>query len=256
MISEFIRRRSSTWRSERIPIVTLSKSISSAALGACAGGCFVPGRAGAVGTDIMLLCRVTRTPAVPRAHAATRRPEWPSRPAWRVADSHRVQLTVTGCRAGGGATRRQRPGGTSQGGGEAVSPLRYPVSIGVQRAPLSATFLPPGQGRTLNEHQPRKVARRPAAGQRRTGLEPGRATQHLWPVALSFRQRIFAWLVAIAVVPAAIAVAASLMGDRFAVPVGGVEAWEDAAASFREIRGRVNPDSLSPGGRLALQRHA
>src|SRR5258707_887114 len=53
MISEFIRRRSSAWRSERIPIVTLSKSIRSAALGACAGGCLPMGRG--VGTDIILL---------------------------------------------------------------------------------------------------------------------------------------------------------------------------------------------------------
>src|SRR5216110_2759022 len=38
MMSDCSRRRSSDWRSERIPIVTLSKSIISAALGAWAGG--------------------------------------------------------------------------------------------------------------------------------------------------------------------------------------------------------------------------
>src|SRR6266581_3946583 len=37
MMSDCSRRRSSDWRSERIPIVTLSKSIISAALGAWAG---------------------------------------------------------------------------------------------------------------------------------------------------------------------------------------------------------------------------
>jgi two-component system nitrogen regulation sensor histidine kinase NtrY len=74
-------------------------------------------------------------------------------------------------------------------------------------------------------------------------------------VALSFRQRIFAWLVAIAVLPAAIAITAMLLAPQFAVPVGGTGAWEEAAASFREVRGRVAPGGLSPGGRLALERH-
>src|SRR3989442_10702679 len=44
MISDCSSRLSSVWRSERIPIVTLSKSISSAALGAWAGGSLWTGR--------------------------------------------------------------------------------------------------------------------------------------------------------------------------------------------------------------------
>lgn len=75
-------------------------------------------------------------------------------------------------------------------------------------------------------------------------------------MALTFRQRIFAWLVAIALAPAAIAIAASLLAPRFALPVGGAAAWEEAASTFRQVRARVNPARLGPGARLALDRHA
>src|SRR2546427_6677699 len=44
MTSDCSSRFSSDWRSERIPIVTLSKSINSAALGAWAGGSLWTGR--------------------------------------------------------------------------------------------------------------------------------------------------------------------------------------------------------------------
>ena len=74
-------------------------------------------------------------------------------------------------------------------------------------------------------------------------------------MALTFPQRIFAWLVTIAVIHAAIAIAAALLGPRYEVPVGGVQAWEEAAATFREVRARTNPAALSPGAKLALERH-
>ena len=74
-------------------------------------------------------------------------------------------------------------------------------------------------------------------------------------MALAFRQRIFAWLVVIAVVPAAIAMTAALFAPRFAAPVGGARAWEQAVASWRQVRGGVDMSRLSPGTRLALERH-
>ncbi len=75
-------------------------------------------------------------------------------------------------------------------------------------------------------------------------------------MTLTFRQRIFAWLVTIAVVPAVIAILAAVLGPRYEVPPGGAQAWEEAAATFREVRARTNRTALSPGARLALDRHA
>jgi two-component system nitrogen regulation sensor histidine kinase NtrY len=75
-------------------------------------------------------------------------------------------------------------------------------------------------------------------------------------VVLTFRQRIFVWLVTIAIVPAAIAILAAVLGPRYEVPVGGAQAWEETAATFREVRARTNRAALSPGARLALDRHA
>ena len=79
--------------------------------------------------------------------------------------------------------------------------------------------------------------------------------RHLWPVALAFRQRIFAWLVVIAVVPAAVGMTAALFAPRFAAPVGGARAWEQVAASWRQVRGGVDMSRVSPGTRLALDRY-
>ena len=79
--------------------------------------------------------------------------------------------------------------------------------------------------------------------------------RHLWPVALAFRQRIFAWLVVIAVVPAAVGMTAALFAPRFAAPVGGARAWEQVAASWRQVRGGVDMSRISPGTRLALDRY-
>ncbi|HEY2806383.1 MAG TPA: HAMP domain-containing sensor histidine kinase [Gemmatimonadales bacterium] len=74
-------------------------------------------------------------------------------------------------------------------------------------------------------------------------------------MALTFRQRIFASLVLIGVVPAAIAVTVSLLSPEYVAPVGGSRAWEEAAASWRLLRGGIRPERLSPGTRLAMERH-
>lgn len=74
-------------------------------------------------------------------------------------------------------------------------------------------------------------------------------------MALAFRQQIFAWLVVIAVVPAAIAVTVVVFAPRYAAPVGGTQAWEEAATSWRILRRGIKPEELSPGTRLALERH-
>src|SRR5438034_7913564 len=75
MMSDCSRRRSSDWRSERIPIVTLSKSIISAALGAWAGGswCTVRGKWACGGCVMWLRSVPGRRPA--RAPVASRSEE-------------------------------------------------------------------------------------------------------------------------------------------------------------------------------------
>ena len=74
-------------------------------------------------------------------------------------------------------------------------------------------------------------------------------------MALAFRQQIFAWLVVIAVVPAVAAMTIMLYSRDYAAPVGGAQAWEDAAQSWRQLRPGIRPDQLSRGTRLALDRH-
>jgi len=74
-------------------------------------------------------------------------------------------------------------------------------------------------------------------------------------VALTFRQRIFAWLVAISVTTAAIAVGAALLAPRYAEPVGGARAWDQAAESWRGVRGHLRPATLDSAGRRAAQQH-
>ncbi len=73
-------------------------------------------------------------------------------------------------------------------------------------------------------------------------------------MALAFRQRIFAWLVVIAVVPAGIAVLAGLWEPQVAAPVGGAEAWERAATTWRTARYAL-PRRLSAAAESALTRH-
>jgi len=88
-----------------------------------------------------------------------------------------------------------------------------------------------------------------------TGLETGAGASHLTPVAWAFRQRIFAWLVAIAMVPAGISVLAVALAPRVAEPVGGADAWERAATSWRSIRYGIDQVTLPPGLDRAVARH-
>jgi signal transduction histidine kinase len=74
-------------------------------------------------------------------------------------------------------------------------------------------------------------------------------------VALPFRHRIFVWLVVIATVPAAIAVAVSAFTPDLVAPVGGVAAWERAGDSWRASLQRLNVRTLPPATRRAIQRH-
>jgi len=74
-------------------------------------------------------------------------------------------------------------------------------------------------------------------------------------VILAFRQRIFAWLVVASVVPAAIALTVAVVTPNVETPVGGAEAWERAADSWREVRRQVDASPGSAGSRAALERH-
>ena len=74
-------------------------------------------------------------------------------------------------------------------------------------------------------------------------------------MALPFRHRIFVWLVVIATIPAAIAVAVSVFTPDLVAPVGGVAAWERAGDSWRASLQRLNVRALPPTTRRALQQH-
>src|SRR2546429_2625653 len=71
MISDCSSRFSSDWRSDRIPIVTLSKSISSAALGAWAGGSLCGRARWACGCVIMWLRLAPVVPAARGPHVGS-----------------------------------------------------------------------------------------------------------------------------------------------------------------------------------------
>lgn len=78
---------------------------------------------------------------------------------------------------------------------------------------------------------------------------------HLSAVVLAFRQRIFAWLVVIAVAPAGIAVVAAMLYPRFAPPVGGAEAWERSAASWRAARHALEAAGLPRAAAGPVEEH-
>jgi two-component system nitrogen regulation sensor histidine kinase NtrY len=75
-------------------------------------------------------------------------------------------------------------------------------------------------------------------------------------VALAFRRRIFAWLVVVAAIPAGIGVGVTLLAPRLAVPVGGVAAWDRAAASWLDVQRALARQPLSPAARAALKRNS
>ena len=74
-------------------------------------------------------------------------------------------------------------------------------------------------------------------------------------MSLTFRRRIFAWLVVIAVVPAAIATVVRLYAPDIAAPLGGVAAWERAGATWREAQRALADPRVSPAARRALRQH-
>lgn len=74
-------------------------------------------------------------------------------------------------------------------------------------------------------------------------------------MALSFRQRIFAWLVVAIVVPASIAAGVALLTPQIAPAVGGVRAWDAAASSWREVRRTLATARLDSAARAAVAQH-
>ena len=87
-------------------------------------------------------------------------------------------------------------------------------------------------------------------------LETQGAAPHYWLVALAFRRSIFVWLVVVAAIPAGIGVAVGLLAPQLAVPVGGVTAWDRAAATWLEAQHVMARQPLTPAARAALRRHA
>jgi len=75
-------------------------------------------------------------------------------------------------------------------------------------------------------------------------------------VALAFRRSIFVWLVVVAAIPAGVGVAVGLLAPQFAVPVGGVAAWDRAASTWLEAQRALARQPLAPAARAALRRHA
>ncbi|HVM44024.1 MAG TPA: hypothetical protein VMT77_10965, partial [Gemmatimonadales bacterium] len=55
-------------------------------------------------------------------------------------------------------------------------------------------------------------------------------------MALTFRRRIFVWLVVVAIIPASVGVAMALLAPQYAVPVGGVAAWDRAASTWLDAQ--------------------
>ena len=75
-------------------------------------------------------------------------------------------------------------------------------------------------------------------------------------MALAFRRSLFAWLVAVAAIPAGVGVAVSLLAPRIAAPVGGVAAWDRAASTWLEAQRALARQPLTPAARAALRHHA
>jgi signal transduction histidine kinase len=86
-------------------------------------------------------------------------------------------------------------------------------------------------------------------------LEPGDAEPQVCCVALSFRRRIFVWLVVVAAIPAAIGVGVTILTPRIALPVGGATAWERAASTWREVDSALVGQPLPHDARAAMARH-
>jgi signal transduction histidine kinase len=75
-------------------------------------------------------------------------------------------------------------------------------------------------------------------------------------VALPFRRRIFVWLVVVAAIPVAAGVGMALLVPRIAAPIGGVAAWDRAAATWLDAQRALAREPLTPATRAALKTHA
>lgn len=74
-------------------------------------------------------------------------------------------------------------------------------------------------------------------------------------MALTFRRRVFVWLVVVAAIPAGAGVGLVLLAPRIAAPVGGVAAWDRAGTTWNEVEHALARQSLSPASRKALAQH-
>ncbi len=75
-------------------------------------------------------------------------------------------------------------------------------------------------------------------------------------MALTFRRRVFVWLVVVAAIPAGVGVTLALLAPRVAAPVGGVAAWDRAGSTWRDVEQALPHRDLSPAARAALARHS
>ena len=75
-------------------------------------------------------------------------------------------------------------------------------------------------------------------------------------MALTFRRRIFVWLVVVAAIPAGVGIGMALLAPRIAAPIGGVAAWDRAAGTWIEAQRALARQPLTPAARAALRRHA
>ncbi len=75
-------------------------------------------------------------------------------------------------------------------------------------------------------------------------------------MAFTFRRRIFVWLVVVAAIPAAAGAGIALLAPPIAAPIGGVAAWDRAAATWLDAQRALAREPLTPAARAALKRHA
>ena len=75
-------------------------------------------------------------------------------------------------------------------------------------------------------------------------------------MALTFRRRIFVWLVMVAAIPAAFGIGIALLAPRLPAPMGGVAAWDRAATTWLQAQRALARQPLSPGVRDALRHHS
>ncbi len=67
---------------------------------------------------------------------------------------------------------------------------------------------------------------------------------------------MFVWLVVVAAIPAGALVGIAVLAPRIAAPVGGVAAWDRAAATWLDAQRALARQPLTPATREALRKHA